>query len=68
MPKNLKPDFKSPARYDVKLSAKGAPVLEFQVIADTVLDFSGDASYYMQAERYSDLLLAPLLGCGESHH
>jgi hypothetical protein len=61
VPKNLKPDFKSPSRYDVKLSSGGNMVLEFQVIADDVLDFPGDDNYYMESERYSDILLAPLL-------
>ena len=61
VPKNLKPDFKSPSRYDVKLSSGGSMVLEFQVIADDVLDFPGDANFYMESERYSDILLAPLL-------
>ncbi len=61
VPKNLKPNFKSPSRYDVKLSSNGSPILEFQVIADTVLDFSDDTSFYMETERHPDLLLAPLL-------
>ena len=61
VPKNLKPDFKSPSRYDVKLSSDGTVILEFQVIADDVLDFTGDDNYYMESERHSDILLAPLL-------
>jgi hypothetical protein len=61
VPKNLKPDFKSPSRYDVKLSSGGNVVLEFQVIADDVLDFPGDENFYMESERHSDILLAPLL-------
>ena len=61
VPKNLKPDFKSPSRYDVKLSSNGNVILEFQVIADDVLDFTGDDNFYMESERYSDILLAPLL-------
>jgi hypothetical protein len=61
VPKNLKPDFKSPSRYDVKLSSGGNVVLEFQVIADDVLDFTGDDNFYMESERHSDILLAPLL-------
>ncbi len=61
VPKNLKPDFKSPSRYDVKLSSGGTQVLELQVIADSVLDFPGDDSFYMESERHSDILLAPLL-------
>ena len=61
VPKNLKPDFKSPSRYDIKLSSNGSIVLEFQLIADDVLDFSDDESFYMESERHSDILLAPLL-------
>ena len=61
VPKNLKPDFKSPSRYDVKLSSGGTVVLEFQVIADDVLDFDDDPNFYMESERHSDILLAPLL-------
>jgi len=61
VPKNLKPDFKSPSRYDVKLSSGGNVILEFQIIADDVLDFDGDDNYYMESERHSDILLAPLL-------
>ncbi len=59
--KNLKPDFKSRSAYDVRLSSKGAPVLELQVIADSVLDLPDDPSYYMQSDLHSDNLLAPLL-------
>ncbi len=61
VPKNLKPDFKSPSRYNVKLSSGGNVLLEFQVIADDVLDFPGDDNFYMESERHSDILLAPLL-------
>jgi hypothetical protein len=61
VPKSLKPDFKSPSRYDVKLSSGGNVELELQVIADSVLDFPGDANFYMESERHSDILLAPLL-------
>ncbi|SRR5258708_11054940 len=61
VPKSLKPNFKSLANYDVRLSSKGAPVLELHVIADSVLDIPDDASYYMQSDRHSDNLMAPLL-------
>jgi hypothetical protein len=61
VPKNLKPDFKSPSRYDVKLSSNGTPVLELQVVADSVLDIPGDDNFYMESSRHSDVLLAPLL-------
>ena len=61
VPKDLKPKFKSLSSYKVRLSSKGAPLLELQVIADSVLDLPDDPSYYMQSERYSDNLMAPLL-------
>lgn len=61
VPKDLKPEFKSLSRYTVRLSARGAVVLEFQVIADTVLDLPNEPSYYMQSDRHSDNLMAPLL-------
>jgi len=61
VPKNLKPDFKSPARYDIKLSSNGNMILEFQIIADDVLDFPGDPNFYMQSERHDDIIPAPLL-------
>ena len=62
VPKSLKPDFKSPSRYDVKLSSNGTVALELQVIADSVLDFHGDDSFYVESSRHSDdVLLAPLL-------
>jgi hypothetical protein len=61
VPKNLKPDFKSPSRYNVRLSSGGTMILEFQVIADDVLDFSGAPNFYMESERHPDILLAPLL-------
>ena len=58
--KSLKPDFKSKSSYKVRFLSNGAPVLEMQVIAMSVLDIPNDPSYYMEAERYSDLLMAPL--------
>jgi hypothetical protein len=36
-------------------------VLQIQVIADSVLDIPNDASYYMESDRHSDNLMAPLL-------
>jgi hypothetical protein len=59
--KNLKPNFKSLSAYQVRLSSKGAPVLELRVIADSVLDLPRDPSYYMEADQYSANLMAPLL-------
>jgi hypothetical protein len=61
VPKSLKPDFKSPSRYDVKLSSGGSQVFELQVIADSVLDIPNDDSFYMESSRHPDILLAPLL-------
>ncbi len=61
VPKSLKPNFKSLSAYKVRLSAKGAPLLQLQVIADTVLDLPQEASFYMQSDRYSENLMAPLL-------
>jgi hypothetical protein len=61
VPKSLKPDFKSKSAYKVRLSAKGAPLLELQIVADSVLDIPNDPSYYMESDRHSDNLLAPLL-------
>lgn len=61
VPKNLKPQFKSMSSYQVRLSAKGVPVLELRIIADSVLDIPNDPSFYMQSDRHSDNLLAPLL-------
>jgi hypothetical protein len=61
VPKNLDPHFKSLSRYHVRMSSKGKVVFELQVVADTVLDIPNDASFYMQSERHSDVLLAPLL-------
>jgi hypothetical protein len=61
VPKSLKPEFKSLSLYKVRLSAKGAPVLELQIIADSVLDIPHETSFYMESDRHSDNLMAPLL-------
>jgi hypothetical protein len=61
VPKSLKPEFKSRSSYKVLLWSKGTKVLELQVIADSILDIPGDVSYYMQSDRHSDNLMAPLL-------
>jgi hypothetical protein len=61
VPKNLKPNFKSMSAYKVRLSAKGAPLLELRVIADTVLDLPNETSFYMESDQYSENLMAPLL-------
>ena len=61
VPKNLNPQFKSRSNYDIRLSARGAPLLELHIIAESVLDIPGDASFYMQSDRHSDNLMAPLL-------
>ena len=61
VPKDLKPQFKSLSSYTVRLSAKGEPLLELRVIADSVLDIPSETSFYMQSDRHSDNLMAPLL-------
>jgi len=61
VPKDLKPQFKSLSSYKVRLSANGAPTLELQIIAESVLDIPGETSFYMQSDRHSDNLMAPLL-------
>lgn len=61
VPKNLNPDFKSLSRYHVRMSSMEKVVFELQIIADTVLDIPNDTSFYMQSEKHSDVLLAPLL-------
>jgi len=61
VPKNLDPHFKPLSRYKVRLSSKGQVVFELQVVADSVLDIPNDASFYMQSDRHSDILLGPLL-------
>jgi hypothetical protein len=47
--------------YDVRLSSKGAPVLELRVIADSVLDLPNAPSYYMESDQYTANIMAPLL-------
>jgi len=61
VPKNLNPHFKSMSSYKVRLSAKGVPVLELQIIADSVLDIPNESSFYMESDRHSDNFMAPLL-------
>ncbi len=61
VPKDLKPDFKSKSSYKVRLLSQGAPVLELQIIADSILDISTETSFYMESDRHSDNLMAPLL-------
>jgi hypothetical protein len=61
VPKNLKPQFKSLSSYQVRLSAKGTLILEFKIIADSVIDLPDETSFYMQSDRHSDNLMAPLL-------
>jgi hypothetical protein len=61
VPKDLKPNFKSLSAYKVRLSAKGIPVLELQIIADSVLDIPNETSFYMQSDRHSDNIMAPLM-------
>jgi hypothetical protein len=61
VPKNLKPDFQSKSLYDIRLSSQGATILEFHIVAESILDLPNDANYYMQSERHSDNIMAPLL-------
>jgi hypothetical protein len=61
VPKSLNPDFKSHSLYKVRLSSHGTPVLELKIIADSILDLPNEPSYYMESDRHSDNLLAPLL-------
>jgi hypothetical protein len=61
VPKSLKPEFKSMSSYTVNLSSNGAPVLQLQIIADSILDIPGETSFYMESDRHSDNLMAPLL-------
>jgi hypothetical protein len=61
VPKNLQPQFKSLSRYKIRLSAKGATLLEFQIIADSVLDIPNESAFYMESDGYSDNLMSPLL-------
>ena len=61
VPKSLKPDFKSASAYQVRLSHQGAVILQLHVIADSVLDLPAESSFYMQSDRHSDNLMAPLL-------
>jgi hypothetical protein len=60
-PKSLRPKFKSLSIYQVRLSSNGASVLEFRVIADSVLDLPGDPMFYLESDQYSANLMAPLL-------
>ena len=60
-PKSLNPQFKSLSRYKIRLSSRGALLLEFQIIGDSVLDIPKDPSFYMESDRHSDNLMAPLL-------
>jgi len=64
VPKDLKPKFKSLSSYQVRLSAKGVPLLELQVIADSILDIPNETSFYMESDGYPDNLMAPLLRLG----
>ncbi len=61
VPKNLKPQFKSLSSYKVRLSNKGAPVLELQIIADSIIDLPNETVFYMESDEYPDNLMAPLL-------
>jgi hypothetical protein len=61
VPKDLKPQFKSLSRYAVRLSSQGQPLLELRIIGDSILDIPQETFFYMESDRHSDNLLAPLL-------
>jgi hypothetical protein len=61
VPKSHKLHFKSLSSYKIRLSAKGSTVLEFQLIGDSALDIPGETEFYVESDRYSDNLMAPLL-------
>ena len=61
VPKSLKPQFKSPSAYKIRLSAQGAPLIELQIIGDSIVDLPNEPMYYMEASDYSENLMAPLL-------
>lgn len=61
VPKNLQPHFKSVSSYKIRLSAKSAPILQFQIIADSIVDLPTEPMFYMESDQYSDRLMAPLL-------
>jgi len=61
VPKDLKPQFKSLSSYQVRLSGGGALLLELRIIADSILDIPNETVFYMQSDRHSDNLMAPLL-------
>ena len=61
VPKSLKPEFKQRSIYQVRLSAQGQTLLELSIIGDSILDIPNEDAYYMESDRHSDNLLAPLL-------
>jgi len=61
VPKSLKPEFKQRSIYQVRLSAQGQTLLELRIIGDSILDLPNEDAYYMESDRHSDNLLAPLL-------
>jgi hypothetical protein len=61
VPKSLKPEFKQHSIYQVRLSARGQTLMELRIIGDSILDIPDTDSYYMESDRHSDNLLAPLL-------
>jgi hypothetical protein len=61
-PKALKPEFKSMSIYQINLIGGGdQPVLQFRIIADSILDLPNENFFYMESDQYSENLLAPLL-------
>jgi hypothetical protein len=61
VPKSLNPQFKALSIYQVRLSGQGQLLLELRIIGDTILDLPNEPDFYMQSDRHSDNLLAPLL-------
>ena len=61
VPKSLKPKFKAPSSYKIRLMAGNSVVMELQVIGDSILDIPSEPMFYMESESYSENLMAPLL-------
>lgn len=61
VPRSLKPRFKSLSFYRIRLSSKGSALLQVRMIGDSILDLPGETSFYMESDRYSENLMAPLL-------
>jgi hypothetical protein len=60
-PKSLQPKFKSASSYKIRFSSQGVTVLELTIIGDSILDIPGDPMFYVEADSYTENLMAPLL-------